>query len=84
MVNHVGVVLSGSTSTIVEFELTRQGEQLLREGMLVVIGDRLLARVESIRIYSGFYQAGDAWSNARREGYTPPNDLAILWQELLF
>ncbi len=76
MVNHVGVVLSGSTSTIVEFELTRQGEQLLREGMLVVIGDRLLARVESIRIYSGFYQAGDAWSNARREGYTPPNDLA--------
>ena len=73
----LGYVLSGSTTSTFEFELTRDGEQLVREGMLVVVEgsrEQLLARVDSVKVYSGFYQANDYWASARREGFQPPKD----------
>ncbi len=74
----LGYVLSGSTTSHAEAQLTREGERRLREGMLVVVeagdGD-ILARVESITAYHVLYQAGDEWALARREGYEPPRGL---------
>ena len=43
----LGYVLSGSSTSTFEFELTRDGERLVREGMLVVVEgsrEQLLAR----------------------------------------
>jgi len=76
-VKPLGYVLSGSSTSTFEFELTRDGERLVREGMLVVVEgsrEQLLARVDSVRIYSGFYKANDYWASARREGFQPPKD----------
>ncbi len=73
----VAIVLSGATTSYVEAQLTIEGEALLREGMLVTVDSPeglILARVDSIIVYSGFYEAGDVWSLARREGYTPPTE----------
>ena len=70
----VGYVLSGSTSTVLRFQLTREGEQLLREGMLVATegrGPRVVARVESLKPYSPVFGEGDEWSAARRLGRLP-------------
>ena len=71
----VGFVLSGSTSSEVRFQLTEEGEKVLREGQLVVVESRpyqLLARVERIVPVNEFYVEGDAWSEARRRGVEPP------------
>ena len=74
----LGYVLSGSSTSTFEFELTRDGERLVREGMLVVVEgsrEQLLARVDSVKVYSGFYRANDYWVSARREGFQPPKDV---------
>ncbi|BEP17471.1 ATP-binding protein [Pyrofollis japonicus] len=72
----VGVVLSGSTSSEARVQLTEKGEQILREGMLVVIDaergrEQLLARVDELRPVHEFYSEGDIWSEARRRGVRP-------------
>jgi len=75
----LGYVLSGATTVRAVVELTRRGEERLSEGMLIVIeGPRgsLLGRVDQISVYNEFYRPGDAWSPARREGWTPPRQLS--------
>jgi len=70
----VGYVLSGSTTARMVFQLTRQGERLLREGMLVAAeaGDaRVVARVETLRPINPAFSESDDWVLARREGRLP-------------
>ncbi len=77
MAARIGVVLSGSTTRSIVFEVLAEGEERLCEGMLVVVGsrERLLARVDSVRFESSFYRPGDVWSEARRHGFEPPKGL---------
>ncbi len=75
----LGYVLSGATTTRAVVELTRKGEERIAEGMLIVIeGSRgsLLGRVDQVTVHNEFYRPGDAWSPARREGWTPPRELS--------
>ncbi len=71
----VGLVLSGSTTSRIRFQLTVEGEKRVREGVLVVAGgersEPVLARVEVLRPVSMLYEEGDEWSAARRMGRRP-------------
>ncbi|WP_297522164.1 ATP-binding protein [Thermococcus sp.] len=71
--SHVGFVLSGSTTSVAKIQLTDTGEQVVFEGMLVLIhskkrGVEFLGRVDALKPVNEFYQVGDPWSQARREG----------------
>ena len=71
----VGYVLSGSTTSSIRLQLTREGEGLVREGMLVAAGGgrgpRVVARVEQLVPVSMLHREGDVWSAARRLGRLP-------------
>ena len=71
----VGYVLSGSTTTRVVFQLTEEGERLLREGVLVAVGGArgplVVARVEALRPINPVFSESDDWVLARREGRLP-------------
>lgn len=69
----LGFVLSGSTTSSSRIQLTEKGENYAFEGMLVIIKSKkrateYLGRIDSIVPINEFYQAGDPWSQARREG----------------
>ena len=69
----MGIVLSGATTTSAVAQLTRRGEDVVLEGMLLVIscrrsGQRILARVDSLRPVNDFFREGDVWSSVRRLG----------------
>ncbi len=71
----VGYVLSGSTSSTIRFQLTVEGEEKLREGMLVEAGGEktspIVARVERLTPVSPLHREGDIWSPARRLSRLP-------------
>ncbi len=73
----VGYVLSGSSSTLVRFQLTLNGEKVLQEGMLVVVGHdkRVIARIEALKPINTLFTEGDEWSEARRRGQIPRIDV---------
>ncbi|WP_297093060.1 ATP-binding protein [Thermococcus sp.] len=71
--DHIGFVLSGSTTSVAKIQLTSIGERVVFEGMLVLITSKnrnieFLGRVDSLKPINEFYQVGDPWSQARREG----------------
>lgn len=75
----LGYVLSGSTSQWVRFQPREDAEGLIREGMLVVIRDanrRILGMISRIEAYHEFYEPGEVWSEALRQGHRPPDTAA--------
>lgn len=76
----LGIVLSGSSSTLVKAQPLEGKEKEIREGMFVVIKTRdkrkLLGRIISIVHYHEFYEEGDIWSEARQKGETIPSNVA--------
>ncbi len=69
-------ILSGSTTSTAEAQLTSWGEARVREGMLVVVeaeAGTLLARIDSLSSFNPFHRAGDEWSLARKEGFRAPD-----------
>ncbi len=68
----VGYVLSGATSTSLSFQLTRNGEERIRENILLVVRSRkklmYLIRVDQIRPVSQLYSENSPFVIARREG----------------
>ncbi|MCR8486851.1 MAG: ATP-binding protein [Nitrososphaerota archaeon] len=80
-VSPVGVILSGGTTTRAMCQLYEDFEGKVNEGELYVIeytfgGKRVLCRVDKIIPYSEFYEAGDAWSEARRKGAAIPSEIS--------
>jgi len=74
----IGVILSGSTTTTAKCEIYSSADDLVEEGMLlVVVGkDRILARVDSITPYNEFYREGDPWTDVRRQKLRVPSEIA--------
>ena len=69
----IGFVLSGSTTSSGKIQLTSEGENKVFEGMLLLIKSKrknveLLGRVDTLQPINDFYQPGDPWTQARKEG----------------
>lgn len=66
----LGIVLSGSTTTNVPIQLTEYGEEILEEGMLVLVRGRkdFLVRIESIFPKSELYRPESPIAEAHRSG----------------
>lgn len=75
----LGYVLSGSTSQRAKFQPRGDAEELIREGMLVTILDgnrKILSMISRIESYHEFYEPGEVWSEALRQGRLPPDSVA--------
>jgi DNA helicase HerA-like ATPase len=77
---HVGIILSGSTTTEAVCQLLESAERGgIKEGMLLLVESnerKILARVAQIIPYNDFYLEGDPWSEARRKNLPIPEDVA--------
>ncbi|AJC71222.1 hypothetical protein X802_02845 [Thermococcus guaymasensis DSM 11113] len=76
----MGIVLSGSTTTLVKAQPLEDSGSRVREGMFVIIKTKdrreLLGRVVSIVHYHEFFEEGDIWSEARQKGEDIPLNVA--------
>ncbi|MET1101110.1 MAG: ATP-binding protein [Pyrodictiaceae archaeon] len=74
----LGYILSGATTEEAYFQPLEQAEQVLREGMMVVIGDDnpYYAVVSRLEARSELYEPGDAWLESLRRGFKPPDQLS--------
>jgi len=80
----LGVVLSGGSTIEAKIQLRDKFERETTEGKLVEVETTakngnvisILARISKIQPHNEFYNAGDGWTQSRREGYNIPDSVA--------
>lgn len=75
----IGYVLSRARSNFTYFQPRKEAEMRIREGMFVVISSQngnYLGEIASITHYNEYYEVGEVWVEALREGYRPPQEIA--------
>jgi DNA helicase HerA-like ATPase len=77
----LGYVLSRSRSDYAYFQPLKEMEALIKEGMFVVIISRnegltYLAEITGISHYNEYYEKGEIWAEALREGFPPPDEIS--------
>ncbi len=80
-VTRLGYVLSGASSEYAKFQLLKEAEPLVKEGLFVLIEssnrrERYLAVIDKVVRYHEFYEEGEVWSEALRYGRKPPDEIA--------
>jgi len=82
----VGVVLSGSESSLIKAQPLERSTEDIKEGMFVTIqtkdGRKLLGRITRIAHYHEFFEEGDIWSEARQKGEVIPLNVARKYSTL--
>lgn len=77
---HVGIILSGATSSEAACQLLEEAEKgSIREGMLLLVESgtrKILSRVAQIVPFNAFYTEGDTFSEPRRKGLPIPEEVA--------
>jgi len=75
----LGYILSKASSRQASFQPLKEAEGIIKEGMFVIIrsgnGD-YLSEIMSITHYNEFYEVGEVWTEALREGHKPPHEIA--------
>lgn len=78
-VHELGYILSRATTDLALFQPRKESEASIREGMFVVVksvnGD-YLGEIMKIAHYNEYYEVGEVWVDALREGYRPPSEMA--------
>jgi DNA helicase HerA-like ATPase len=76
----LGYVLSRARSSFAYFQPLKDAEVHIKEGMFVTInskqGSTYLAEITEISHYNEYYERGEIWAEALREGLLPPEEVA--------
>jgi DNA helicase HerA-like ATPase len=77
----LGYVLSRARSSFAHFQPLKDAEVHIKEGMFVLInsykqGLTYLAEITEISHYNEYYERGEIWAEALREGHLPPEEVA--------
>jgi DNA helicase HerA-like ATPase len=76
----IGYVLSQARSSAAYFQPLKDAEIGIKEGMFVTINSKqglsYLAEITEISHYNEYYEKGEIWAEALREGHQPPEEIA--------
>ncbi|MCC6005489.1 MAG: ATP-binding protein [Thermofilum sp.] len=76
----LGYVLSRARSSFAYFQPLKDAEVSIKEGMFVTINSKqgltYLAEITEISHYNEYYERGEIWAEALREGLLPPEEVA--------